>query len=131
MSTKHSSNASSSTSKKDRKLASTGKLKSSESGNKKRDKKQQDKQQSNKGLIGSAMTLSVVGMLNYMGQQNDTSGCFVGEKNDQKITDRDIVASDYADLLMKDNLSEANDGSHEGSSYGYMNEFAGIDSDLN
>ena len=70
-------------------------------------------------------------MLNYMGQQNDTSGCFVGEKNDQKITDRDIVASDYANLPMKDNLSEANDGSYDDSSYGYLNGFVSMDSDLN
>lgn len=111
----------------------------SESVKEKRDKKRQDKPsnshhhqatQSNKGLIGSAMTLSVVGLLNYMGgQQNDASACFSGEKNDQQILDRGMMANDYAKQLVRDDFSDANDGSYEDYG-GLIDGFGGFDSDL-
>ena len=50
----------------------------------KREKKVETKQQSNKGLIGAAMTLSMVGMLNYMGPADMPGACtsLTGEKHD-------------------------------------------------
>jgi len=62
------------------------------------------------------MTLSVVGMLNYMGQQDNSAAgaCFNGERTDAKIEDRNIDLSvDYLATMVKDDFSVANDGSYE------------------
>ena len=65
-------------------------------------------------MIGSAISLSVVGLLNYMGQA-EVADCsaFNSEKNDEKIDDRNLDAAYIPGVMIRDNLSDANDGSYD------------------
>lgn len=65
-------------------------------------------------MIGSAISLSVVGLLNYMGQAEvPDCSAFNSEKNDEKIDDRNLDAAYIPGVMIRDNLSDANDGSYD------------------
>ena len=101
-----------------------------ESVKEKRQRKIETKEKSsNKGLIGSAMTLSVVGMLNFMGS-TEMAACTTSLDGEKREADElRFAGQSYGSQVLdtEDILSEANFGSCDENSY--INDWVNLDNE--